>query len=115
MDDIVNLHRLQFILFAATLKNDKLRGFKMVATYHAMLRAGRLDWGTEGPPPSLSQLTVPVTVTVETSPPASSARGKAMAAALAKIAETGGAQSYGDPLIWQQETRQDRPLPGRSE
>ncbi|MFT3881042.1 MAG: hypothetical protein QM703_15440 [Gemmatales bacterium] len=112
---IVNLHRLQSFLFAATLKNDKLRGFKMVATYHAMLRAGRLDWGTEGPPTSLSQLTVPVTLTVETTPPTPSTRGQAMASALAKIAESGGAQNYGDPMVWQLETRQDRPLPGRSE
>lgn len=80
----------------------------MVATYHAMLRAGRLDWGSEGPPDSLMQLTVPVTLTIITSPLAPSTRGKAMAAALAKIAESGGAQSYGDPLQWQQETRQDR-------
>lgn len=86
----------------------------MVATYHAMLRAGKLDWGTEGPPEALTQLTVPVTLTVETPPLAPSSRGKAMAAALAKIAEAGGARSYGDPLQWQQETRQDRTLPGRS-
>lgn len=85
----------------------------MVTTYRAMLRAGRLDWGTEGPPASLSQLNVPVELTVIT--PTPSARGPAMAAALAKIAESGGAASYGDPLAWQQETRQDRPLPGRSE
>lgn len=86
----------------------------MVATYHAMLKAGKLDWGTEGPPDSLAQLSVPVTLTVETSPLASSTRGKAMAEALTKIAESGSAQSYGDPLAWQQDTRQDRPLPGRS-
>lgn len=86
----------------------------MVETYHAMLKAGRLDWGAEGPPDSLTQLTVPVTLTIETSPLEPASRGKAMAKALANIAASGGAQSYGDPLQWQQETRQDRPLSGRS-
>jgi hypothetical protein len=36
-----------------------------------------------------------------------------MADALAAIAAAGGPAGIDDPIAWQQETRADRPLPGR--
>jgi hypothetical protein len=39
--------------------------------------------------------------------------GKKMAEALQQLAKLGGVKSIPDPLAWQREIRQDRPLPGR--
>ena len=83
----------------------------MLPTYPATLRAGKLDWGADGPPP-LPPGVVPVYVTLLT-PPASAAGGPAMAAALAALAAAGGPSGFGDPAEWQREARAERPLPGR--
>jgi hypothetical protein len=83
----------------------------MLPTYLAMLRAGQLDWGADGPPP-LPPGTVPVHITLLT-PSLSTADGPAMSAALAALAEAGGPSGFGDPAEWQRETRAERPLPGR--
>lgn len=87
----------------------------MVNVYNAMLKAGRLDWGKEGPPRSLLLLNVPVQLTIMTTDTEKKSDGVAMAAALAKIAETTQAVAYGDPSNWQHEVRQDRTLAGREE
>jgi hypothetical protein len=87
----------------------------MVTTYNAMLKAGRLDWGEAGPPRSLLPLNVPVQLTIVTADAEKKSDGPAMAAALAKIAETTQAAAYEDPSNWQQEVRQDRTLAGRKE
>ena len=39
--------------------------------------------------------------------------GEKMAAALSEIASRGGIKSIPDPVAWQREIREDRPLPGR--
>lgn len=38
-----------------------------------------------------------------------------MAAVLSQLAAAGGIRSIPDPLAWQREIRQDRPLPGRDD
>ena len=87
----------------------------MLPTYPALLRDGRLEWGSEGAPVVPPNQAIPVHVTVLTSecPPASN--GAAMAAALSAIAEAVGTTDFGDPLEWQRESRVDSTLPGRVE
>lgn len=41
--------------------------------------------------------------------------GTALAKLFQQIADSGGIQSIGDPVAWQREQRQDRPLPGRED
>ncbi len=87
----------------------------MLPTYPAVLRTGRLEWGTGGPvlPPDDP---IPVHVTLLAAPAPD--RGPAMAAALAALAalaDAGGPSGFGDPVEWQRESRADRPLPGRGE
>lgn len=83
----------------------------MLPTYPAILRAGTLDWGPDGPPP-LPPGAVPVHITL-LAQAAPAAGGPAMAAALAALAEEGGPSRFGDPAEWQRKTRAERPLPGR--
>ncbi len=86
----------------------------MLATYAAVLRAGRLEWDDDSPP-SLPPTGVRVHVSLlDATDPAP--RGPAMAEALAALAAVGGPVGFvGDPAEWQSEIRADRPLPGRSE
>ncbi len=83
----------------------------MLPTYPAILRDGTLDWGNGGPPP-LPPGDVPVHVTLLV-PPARTAGGPAMAAALEALAAAGGPSDFGDPVEWQREARVERLLPGR--
>ena len=86
----------------------------MLLTYPAILRDGKLEWGADGPPP-LSDVAVPVHVTLLVAPPRPQGAGAAMVSALEAIAATGGASVFGDPVEWQREQRIDRALPGRDE
>ncbi len=40
-------------------------------------------------------------------------RGRLMADALARLADSGGVSGIGDPASWEREARRERPLPGR--
>lgn len=40
-------------------------------------------------------------------------RGRRMADALARIADSGGVSGIGNPVSWERGVRRDRPLPGR--
>lgn len=42
-----------------------------------------------------------------------SSQGKRMAAVLQRMADRNALSHIDDPIAWQQETRKDRPLPGR--
>lgn len=84
----------------------------MLPTYPAILRGGSLDWGDH--PPPLPSGSVPVHVTILASP-TPAADGSAMVAALEALAAAGGPAGFGDPVEWQREVRDDRPLPGRDE
>jgi hypothetical protein len=87
----------------------------MLPTYPAILRDGRLEWGSEGGPPVSPNQPIPVHVTVLASEPHPAINGDAMAAALEAIAAAGSPASVEDPVEWQRDSRADRLLPGRAE
>ncbi|PSB11838.1 hypothetical protein C7B61_01890 [filamentous cyanobacterium CCP1] len=78
-------------------------------TYRAILQGSQITW-IDIPPDLPPKTEIYVTVTHTTSNKAN--RGQAMAAALARLAQASPFSNI-DPIVWQQETRQDRPLPGR--
>ena len=85
----------------------------MLQTYRAILQNGRVEWENESP---ADEQPVHVQVTVLDAPqPNPRGRGEKMAAALQRLADAGGLVGISDPIDWQRETRQDRPLPGREQ
>ena len=89
----------------------------MLNTYRAVLKGSRLEWRGESPPEISAGRDVPVEVTVLRDDRFSSSRapdaGERMAAALEKLATSAAVAGIEDPVAWQREVRQDRPLPGR--
>ena len=85
-------------------------------SYRALLHGNRLEWLEEAPEP---QKDVPLQVHVMVLEQASSAdtdtRGRAMAAILEKLAESGAFSAIADPAKWQRALRRDRVLPEREE
>jgi hypothetical protein len=86
----------------------------MLLTYKAILRGDRVEWIGEAPQTN-GGVPVHVTVLHEGIDEDKSARGRDMADALESLAAAGGISAIPDPIAWQRETRQDRPLPGRDE
>jgi hypothetical protein len=84
----------------------------MRAAYRAVLRGNRLEWRDEEPKDLSPDRAIEVSVTVLDTAD-SPARGAAMAAALERLAATGGPRSFGDAADWEREAREDRILPGR--
>ena len=88
----------------------------MLKTYDATLVDGRVLWKSESPTldrPVDVHITILNPVIDHASP---ADRGLAMANALQSIADAGGlAANIPDPVKWQQDSRADRPLPGRTE
>jgi hypothetical protein len=85
----------------------------MVETYKAILRGDRLEWSGNAPqhPDTEQGVEVYVTIVQETSISSKAASdGKAMAKALARLAESGSVSKISDPSAWQREQRQDRAL-----
>ena len=80
----------------------------MSETYSGVLHEGRIQW--DGAAPSGGHQRVLVTILKDTAP---RDRGARMAAALERIASSGGVQSITDPVAWQREQRGERPMPGR--
>ncbi|WP_416669654.1 hypothetical protein [Egbenema bharatensis] len=82
--------------------------------YRAILQGCQITW--LDPPPELPSETE-VYITIASSPSSKALRGQAMAAALEKLSQIDPfidiALNDIDPIGWQRETRQDRPLPGR--
>jgi len=75
--------------------------------YRAILQGSQLIW--LDPPPNLpTNAEVSITVTQ----PRTQSRGDAMAAALEKLAQRNPFRGI-DPVAWQREIRQDKPLRGR--
>ncbi len=66
----------------------------MLSTYKAVLKNNKLEWLDEVPAPLLPS--------------------QPMIDILQKIAESDG-PGIDDPMTWQREMRQDRPLPGRTD
>jgi hypothetical protein len=87
---------------------------KMPMTYQAILKDDKVEWIGEAPD-THEGITVQITLIDQESRSEKETRGAAMAAALRKIADSGGFDSISDPVEWQREIRKDRPLPGRDE
>ena len=87
----------------------------MFQTYQAILRAGQLEWGVDGPPAIPMDAAVPVQVTILVATTGLSGMGAARLAALEAAAAAGAADVFGDPVEWQREQRIDRVLFGREE
>jgi hypothetical protein len=86
----------------------------MVRTYKALLRGNRLEWLEEAPEAQTDQpLSVQVTILEQGTGAEEVSRGRAMAALLEQLAARGTLSDIADPVNWQCELRQDRPLPGR--
>ena len=87
----------------------------MLKTYKARLKGERLEWSGEVPQEVSQEADVLVTVLSpsEIGEGERRERGAGMAAALREIAGRGGIRSIPDPVAWQREIREDRPLPGR--
>ena len=87
----------------------------MQTEYKAKLKEGRVEWADEPPPSSLDGVDVIVTVAApwKMSESERRERGEGMAAALREIASRGGIKSIPDPVAWQREIREDKPLFGR--
>ena len=81
----------------------------MTKTYEAILQGDQIEWSeVRSPQTDTSQKSVTVMEEeLNTSP------GEALFAILNRLAATDVYKLYGDPLEWQREQREDRPLPGR--
>jgi hypothetical protein len=88
----------------------------MLPTYPAVIRDGRIEWTGEKPAGLRPDQATPCHVTI-LEPQALPIEGrKALrAAAMERAAARGGIRAIPDPVAWQREEREDRPLPGRDE
>jgi hypothetical protein len=87
----------------------------MSRTYEAILVGDRLEF-TGAAPQEAGPLSVRVTVLGTAGPAGTNGdreRGRAMAAALDRLAEGGSLAGIADPGEWHRELRRDRELPGR--
>jgi hypothetical protein len=84
----------------------------MLKTFKAWLKGSHLEW--IGDVPELGEQMLQVHVTFLHNKPVldPKTRGQRMAEILANLANTQGLSSV-DPVLWQQEARRDRSLPGR--
>ncbi len=85
----------------------------MERTYRAVLHGDTLEWTGDSPDVS-EPVNVAVTL-LETKTLTQADRGRRMAEALQRIADSGGFPNIPDPVEWQREIRRDRALPGREE
>lgn len=87
----------------------------MLQTYKATLRGNILEWNEEMPEQN-KDIAVEVYVTVLSNGQASSdktSQGRRMADALEKLASNNSLAGITDPVAWQREQREERPLPDR--
>jgi hypothetical protein len=87
----------------------------MTRTYPAILRGDRLEWIGESPAHIAEEGGVKVQVMIldEASPADDRERGRRLADLLRALAEMDPFAEITDPVAWQREIREDRPLPGR--
>ena len=89
----------------------------MPATYKATLRGNQLEWSYGRPQTLPEERPIPVQVTILQeqllAPASDSDSGQRMTNALEKIAQLSTFPQEVDPLAWEREQRQDRPLPDR--
>ncbi|MBI3417327.1 MAG: hypothetical protein HY043_18705 [Verrucomicrobia bacterium] len=89
----------------------------MLTTYKAKLKDGKLEW-TDEVPPIVKSVETQVLVTLLPTKNGSidkAERGRRMKEALDALAAMDGIKSISDPIAWQREMREDRPLPSREE
>jgi hypothetical protein len=84
----------------------------MLPTYPAILSDDHIEWTGEIPTGLPARARVRVTL-LDPPSPAASKQGSRMAAALEAVAARGGLAAISDPLQWEREQREERPLPGR--
>lgn len=87
----------------------------MIHIYSAILHGDRLEWTDAPPTPEVRGRSVRVKIEVEDEVERAE-RGRRMADALRKLAAGDGALAeIEDPVAWEREIRQERPLPGREQ
>ena len=84
----------------------------MLHTYKALLDDDRVRW-LDQPPEHTGTAQVHITFLEESGPESTVERGKAMAEALAELAQRGTFAEIADPVAWQREVRSERTLPDR--
>ena len=84
----------------------------MTRIYEAILQGDQFDWGEVRPPEVESNQRVKVTIVVH-EPDSLYSHGPAMAETFNRLAAMDAFSYIDDPVAWQREIRQDRPLPGR--
>ncbi|MBY0526095.1 MAG: hypothetical protein K2R98_22055 [Gemmataceae bacterium] len=86
----------------------------MLETYQGILHDNRIEWSGEAPQSLPADQAVRVHVTLlEKMPVPNGNQGQRMAAALESLAASRSLEHINDPVAWQREAREDRPLPGR--
>lgn len=84
----------------------------MLITYRAVLRGDRLVWREAPPQLGPDEAEVPVYVTlIREDDPDLEARRERVRQLLEQLVELGAFAEIEDPVAWQREIRQDRPLP----
>jgi hypothetical protein len=84
----------------------------MLNTYRAILDGNQLNW-IDTPPQITKSVEVQITLLKETTQAALRERGQKMAQVLESLAKINPLSGINDPLEWQRDLRQDRPLPNR--
>ena len=84
----------------------------MFSSYEAIYEIGQLHWLNEAPNRDNVKVIVTLLEPVSEST-ADIPNGRELARLLEEMAAAGVADVFGDPLEWQNQTRQDKILPGR--
>ncbi|MEG4627335.1 hypothetical protein Q5691_24005 [Microcoleus sp. w1-18aA5] len=98
--------------------NNKNREWLILAMqriFEAILKGNLLEWANEVPRQGDVPIKVYVTLQEERSTLSAELRRQRIVEILEKIAANNVFADISDPVEWQQDLRQDRPLPGRDE
>lgn len=87
----------------------------MQRIFEAILKGNLLEWANEVPRQGGRPVRVYVTLQEEPSTLSAEFRRQRIVEILEKIAENNVFAEISDPVEWQRDLRQDRPLPGRDE
>ena len=84
----------------------------MLESYEATVQGTHIEWGETRPLEVETNQPIQVTITVHNAEQPYT-HGPAMAASLNRLAAMNAFSYIDDPVAWQREQREDRPLPGR--
>ena len=87
----------------------------MLETYHATLKNGLLEWGPGGAPPVPEGESVPVEVVVKKPKRSPAESRERLLQIFENLKHMDTFSEITDPVAWQREIREDRPLPDREE